>query len=122
MEKINILKLLNETNDNFNYKIEEIENITTLNNNDIDNTFYIVSCYNNNKNNILNRFLDVIDIYYNINNINYLVFKNLTDIEIERLMRTMKYYYMKKENINLKYNIYKITCYNKKTKKKSHEV
>ena len=52
-------------------------------------------------------------MYYIVGDENYLIFKNVTSVEVENIMHVISYYYKPKEKINLNYKIYKVNCYEK---------
>lgn len=92
-----------------NYKFEINSDI-----NNYDFILYIVKCKTK-SNDLLNKFLFNIDCYYIVDDTNYLVFKNLTNIEIDYFMKVINYFYKKLEHTDINYKIYQIKAVKEKT-------
>lgn len=101
------LSILNDIYPNYKFKI----NSDTK---DYEISLYIVKCKMM-SNILLNKFLFNIDCYYIVDDTNYLVFKNLTNVEIERFMKIIKYFYKKLENEDINYTIYRLKGQKEKT-------
>lgn len=92
-----------------NYKFE-IDSDTS----DYEIIVYIVKCKTK-SNDLLNKFLFNIDCYYIVDDTNYLIFKNLTDVEINHFMRVLKYFYKELENTDINYTLYELKGKKEKT-------